>query len=97
MKKSKKALPIVLASALAATPFVAVPQAYAVEKLDVSADNDGAGKESDYDIKFTLEEDLSSGDTITVEFDSDFDVDSSISKKDISGIDVKKLKWMTMK
>ncbi|MFF0826896.1 copper amine oxidase N-terminal domain-containing protein [Brevibacillus sp. NPDC003359] len=91
MKKSKKALPIVLASALAATPFVAVPQAYAVEKLDVSADNDGAGKESDYDIKFTLEEDLSSGDTITVEFDDDFDVDDKISKKDISGIDVKKV------
>ncbi|UIO44757.1 copper amine oxidase N-terminal domain-containing protein [Brevibacillus brevis] len=91
MEKSKKALPIVLASALAATPFVAVPQAYAIEKLDVSADNDGAGKESDYDIKFTLEEDLSSGDTITVEFDDDFDVDKKISKKDISGIDVKKV------
>ncbi|MFF2527597.1 copper amine oxidase N-terminal domain-containing protein [Brevibacillus sp. NPDC058079] len=91
MEKSKKALPIVLASALAATPFVAVPQAYAIEKLDVSADNDGAGKESDYDIKFTLEEDLSSGDTITVEFDGDFDVDDKISKKDIDGIDVKKV------
>ncbi|TKI55915.1 copper amine oxidase N-terminal domain-containing protein [Brevibacillus antibioticus] len=91
MEKSKKALPIVLASALAATPFVAVPQAYAVEKLDVSADNDGAGKESEYGIKFTLEEDLESGDTITVEFDSDFDVNKKISKKDISGIDVKKV------
>ncbi|ASJ53334.1 copper amine oxidase [Brevibacillus formosus] len=91
MEKSKKALPIVLASALAATPFVAVPQAYAVEKLDVSADNDGAGKESDYDIKFTLEEDLSSGDTITVDFDSEFDVEDDISKKDIDGIDVKKV------
>ncbi|NQF12597.1 copper amine oxidase N-terminal domain-containing protein [Brevibacillus sp. HB1.3] len=91
MEKSKKALPIVLASALAATPFVAVPQAYAIEKLDVSADNDGAGKESEYDIKFTLEEDLDSGDTITVEFDDDFDVDKKISKKDISGIDVKRV------
>ncbi|GED56159.1 copper amine oxidase N-terminal domain-containing protein [Brevibacillus formosus] len=91
MEKSKKALPIVLASALAATPFVAVPQAYAVEKLDVSADNDGAGKESEYDIKFTLEEDLASGDTITVDFDDDFDVDKDISKKDISGIDVKRV------
>lgn len=84
MKKSKKALPIVLASALAATPFVAVPQeAHALKKVTVKADNDGADKDSSYDISFTLEEDLTKGDTITIEFDSEYTVSKSISSSDI--------------
>ncbi|MDR9503065.1 copper amine oxidase N-terminal domain-containing protein [Brevibacillus agri] len=84
MKKSKKALPIVLASALAATPFVAVPQeAHALKKVSVKADNDGADKDSSYDISFTLEDDLSKGDTITVEFDSEYTVSKNISSSDI--------------
>lgn len=84
MKKSKKALPIVLASALAATPFVAVPQeAHALKKVSVKADNDGADKDSSYDISFTLEEDLTKGDTITIEFDSEYTVSKSISSSDI--------------
>lgn len=93
MKKSQKALPIVLASALAATPFVSVPQqAHAIEKLSVEADNDGAGKESDYTIEFKLEEDLDSGETITIDFDSDYDIDDSIDKDDIdASFDVKKV------
>ncbi|RNB58567.1 copper amine oxidase N-terminal domain-containing protein [Brevibacillus gelatini] len=94
MKKSKKALPIVLASALAATPFVAVPQeAHALKKLSVKPDDNGADKESSYDISFTLEEDLSKGDTITIEFDSDYTVSKSISKSDIdASFDVKSVK-----
>ncbi|MFS0554042.1 stalk domain-containing protein [Brevibacillus sp. 179-C9.3 HS] len=93
MEKSKKALPIVLASALAATPFVSMPQqAHAIEKLSVEADNDGAGKESDYTIEFKLEEDLDSGETITIEFDSDFDIDDNIDSDDIdASFDVKKV------
>ncbi|MED3498027.1 copper amine oxidase N-terminal domain-containing protein [Brevibacillus agri] len=84
MKKSKKALPIVLASALAATPFVAVPkEAHALKKVSVKADNDGADKDSSYDISFTLEDDLSKGDTITVEFDSEYTVSKNISSSDI--------------
>ncbi|MED4570260.1 copper amine oxidase N-terminal domain-containing protein [Brevibacillus agri] len=84
MKKSKKALPIVLASALAATPFVAVPkEAHALKKVTVKADNDGADKDSSYDISFTLEDDLSKGDTITVEFDSEYTVSKNISSSDI--------------
>lgn len=84
MKKSKKALPIVLASALAATPFVAVPkEAHALKKVTVKADNDGADKDSSYDISFTLEEDLTKGDTITIEFDSEYTVSKSISSSDI--------------
>lgn len=84
MKKSKKALPIVLASALAATPFVAVPQeAHALKKVTVKADNDGADKDSSYDISFTLEEDLTKGDTITIEFDSEYTVSKNISSSDI--------------
>ncbi|MBG9568789.1 copper amine oxidase N-terminal domain-containing protein [Brevibacillus agri] len=84
MKKSKKALPIVLASALAATPFVAVPkEAHALKKVTVKADNDGADKDSSYDINFTLEDDLSKGDTITVEFDSEYTVSKNISSSDI--------------
>ncbi|MGN7468849.1 copper amine oxidase N-terminal domain-containing protein [Brevibacillus sp. SAFN-007a] len=84
MEKSKKALPLVLASALAATPFVAVPQeAHALKKVTVSPDDNGADKESSYDISFTLEDDLFKGDTITVEFDSEYTVSKNISTSDI--------------
>ncbi|WP_035297909.1 copper amine oxidase N-terminal domain-containing protein [Brevibacillus thermoruber] len=83
MEKSKKTLPIVLATALVSTPLVAAPQsAYAIDELSVDADDNTAGEESDYTIKFTLEDDLSAGDRIYIEFDSDFDLDD-VSKSDI--------------
>ncbi|MED4783295.1 copper amine oxidase N-terminal domain-containing protein [Brevibacillus choshinensis] len=91
MEKSKKALPIVLASALAATPLVAVPQqASALSSVTVTADEDTAGEDSEYIIEFGVDKDLDEGDTITIKFDSDFDVDDSIddSDVDIDGYDI---------
>ncbi|MED1950775.1 copper amine oxidase N-terminal domain-containing protein [Brevibacillus centrosporus] len=76
MEKSKKALPIVLASALAATPLVAVPQqAHALTDVSITADDEEAGETTDYDIEFTTGDFIDSGDKIYVKFDKDFDLD----------------------
>ena len=76
MEKSKKALPIVLASALAATPLVAVPQqAHALSGVSITADDEEAGETTDYDIEFTTGDVIDSGDKIYVKFDKDFDLD----------------------
>lgn len=84
MEKSKKALPIVLASALAATPFVAAPQqAHALSGVTVSADDETAGEDSEYTIEFTIDKDLDEGDSIFIRFDSDFDVDDSLDDSDV--------------
>ncbi|WP_312108721.1 copper amine oxidase N-terminal domain-containing protein [Brevibacillus reuszeri] len=93
MKKTNKALPLVLASALAATPFVAVPHAQAISSLEISADDDGAGEDSKYDIEFRLDKALDSGDYIYVEFDSDYTVSKSIGTSDIKAdFDIKSVK-----
>ncbi|MFD2371860.1 copper amine oxidase N-terminal domain-containing protein [Brevibacillus sp. GCM10020057] len=91
MEKSKKALPIVLASALAATPLVVVPQqASALSSVTVTADDETAGEDSEYTIEFTTGKDLDEGDTITIKFDSAYDVDDSIDDSDveIDGYDI---------
>ena len=83
MKKSKKPLSLVVATALAATPLVAAPQAFAITDLSVEADNTSADKKSDYEITFELEEDLDSGEEIYITFDDEFSISKSISKSDI--------------
>ncbi|KQL49208.1 copper amine oxidase [Brevibacillus choshinensis] len=94
MEKSKKALPIVLASALAATPLVAVPQkAHALTGVTVTADDNTAGEDSEYEIEFTTEEPIDSGDTIYVKFDKEFDVDKNIDEDAIDAdFDIKSVK-----
>ncbi|MDR5001142.1 copper amine oxidase N-terminal domain-containing protein [Brevibacillus parabrevis] len=94
MEKSKKALPLVLASALAATPFVAIPQeAHAVSKVSVTAKDDGVDEDSKYTIKFTMKDDLEKGDSITIEFDSDFKISKNIDESDIDAdFDIKTVK-----
>ncbi|QRG69826.1 copper amine oxidase N-terminal domain-containing protein [Brevibacillus choshinensis] len=94
MEKSKKALPIVLASALAATPLVAVPQqAHALSGVTVTADDNTAGEDSEYDIEFTTEEIIEEGDTIYVKFDKEFDVDKNIDEDSIDAdFDIKSVK-----
>lgn len=94
MEKSKKALPIVLASALAATPLVVAPnQASALTDVSVTADDNTAGEDSEYEIEFTPEKDLDSGDIIYIKFDSDYDVDKDISEDDIDAdFDIKSVK-----
>jgi hypothetical protein len=83
MEKSKKALPIVLATALVSTPLVAAPQsAYAIDELSVEPDDNTAGEESDYTVEFTLDKALSPGDKIYIEFESDFDLDD-VEKSDV--------------
>jgi len=89
MEKNKKVLPIMLASALASTPFVAAPQAYAVSKVSVDTSDDGVEESADYTIDFTLEEDLDAGDDIIVSFDSDFDLDDvDESDVEIDGVSI---------
>ncbi|MGG1663915.1 copper amine oxidase N-terminal domain-containing protein [Brevibacillus sp. NRS-1366] len=95
MEKSKKALPLVLATALAATPFVAVPhQAQAASSVTVEADDDGEGNDSEYTIEFTTDEDLKSGNTIYIKFDSKFTVSKDIDESDIytKDFDIKSVK-----
>jgi len=89
MEKSKKALPLVLASALAATPFVAVPhQALAASSVTVEADDDGEGNDSEYTIEFTTDQDLDSGDIIYIKFDSKYSVSKDIDEDDIYSKDI---------
>ncbi|MCM3557479.1 copper amine oxidase N-terminal domain-containing protein [Brevibacillus borstelensis] len=84
MEKSKKALPIMLATALATTPFVIAPQsASAITDISIDPDDDEAGESTKYTIEFTLEEDLKSGDKIYVKFPKQFDIDSDIDEDDI--------------
>lgn len=92
MEKNKKALPIVLASALASTPFVAAPQAYAIQDVSVDMTNDNVEETADYTIDFTLDEDLEAGDEIMVTFESGFDLeDVDESDVEIDGVDLKKV------
>jgi Copper amine oxidase N-terminal domain len=93
MEKSKKTLPIVLATALVSTPLLAAPHsAYAIDDLSVDPEDDTAGEESAYYIDFVLDEDLKKGDIIYIRFDKDFDVDSNIDEDDIdASVDVKKV------
>lgn len=83
MTKRKQGLPIVLAATVAAGTFLAAPQAYAIRGLDVDAKTDQAGEESKYTIRFELEEDLDRGETITIRFEDDFDVDERIDERDV--------------
>ncbi|MET3290650.1 UNVERIFIED_CONTAM: hypothetical protein ABID98_003220 [Brevibacillus sp. OAP136] len=83
-KGSTKAFPIALATLLVATPFLSIPKAYAVTDVSVDADDsDVAGEDSDYTIKFTPEEDLASGDSVTIYFPEEFSIDEDVSKSDI--------------
>ncbi|MFY0543224.1 copper amine oxidase N-terminal domain-containing protein [Brevibacillus sp. H7] len=95
MEKGKKVLPIMLASALVSTPFVAAPQAYAVSDLAVDMDDDTADKTTDYTIDFTLEEDLDAGEEIIITFDDEFDLsdidedyDVEVDGEDIDDVSV---------
>lgn len=82
--KKRTLIPLAMAAALVFASLAAVPQAYAVEDLSVKAiDTYKADKESDYEISFTLEEDLDSGDEIIITFDDAFGIDSKISKNDV--------------
>jgi len=94
MEKSKKTLPIVLATALVSTPLVAnPPSAYAIEDLSVEPEDDTAGEETTYTIDFTLEKDLKKGDVIYIRFPKDFDVSTKIDEDDIdANVDIKKVR-----
>lgn len=86
--KKKKLLPVVLAvSAMTATPFANVPKAYAIDDLEVEADDYETEAETDYTITFTLEEDLDEGEEITVSFDGDFDL-SGVDEDDDVEVEV---------
>ncbi|UFJ42882.1 copper amine oxidase N-terminal domain-containing protein [Brevibacillus humidisoli] len=83
MKKTKKRLSFVLAATVAASTFVAAPQAYAIDDLDVDPETDQADEESKYTITFTLEDDLEKGDEITIRFEDEYEIDDNIDERDI--------------
>ncbi len=100
MKKSKKIVPLALATSLVSVPFFSIPSAYAVSNVYVDADDsDVAGDDSDYTITFTLDDDLNAGDTITLTFDSDFDISSGIDTSDVevNGYEPRKVKYNSSK
>ncbi|HZG14206.1 MAG TPA: copper amine oxidase N-terminal domain-containing protein [Candidatus Bathyarchaeia archaeon] len=85
MEKSKKLLPVVLAvTALAATPFANAPKAYAIDDLEIEADDYDTDVDTKYTVSFTLEEDLDEDDEITIEFDSEFDLSDIDQDNDVS-------------
>ena len=81
--KKQKLIPLAMATVLGSTSLAAVPQAYAVEDLSVKADTYKVDNDSDYEISFTLEEDLDAGEEIVITFDDEFSIDSKISKSDV--------------
>ncbi|MEJ8548598.1 copper amine oxidase N-terminal domain-containing protein [Brevibacillus borstelensis] len=94
MEKSKKALPIMLAAALASTPFVIAPQsASAISSISIDPSDDGEGEESTYKIDFTIDKALDSGDSIYIDFPKGFEIDSGIDEDDIDAdFDVRSVK-----
>lgn len=84
MHTKKKPISVVVATALVTTSLAVAPQALAVEDVKVKAlDSYVVDEESDYEIRFTLEEDLDSGDDILITFDDEFQIDKNISKSDV--------------
>lgn len=75
MKKVKRVLPIILASALVSTPFIAAPKAWAIDNVDITADDNETGVDSEYEIEFQTEKALDAGDKIYIKFDKDFELD----------------------
>lgn len=74
---------LVLTAAVAGAPLLPAQSAHAISRVSVAADETEAGKQAEYTITFTLEEDFSAGDTIYLDFDSEFELDRHISPRDI--------------
>lgn len=80
----QKFIPLAMAVLLGSASLTVVPQAFAVEDLSVKAINTYMlDKKSDYEIAFTLEKYLDSGDEIVITFDDAFAINSKISKNDV--------------
>ncbi|ERM18588.1 stalk domain-containing protein [Brevibacillus halotolerans] len=72
-KQMKKSAFLLLATTLAITPLLSVPQgAYAVSDLSINAKSTKAGEKTTYTIKFEANKKTNE---IEVDFDSDFDLD----------------------
>ncbi|AYB38792.1 stalk domain-containing protein [Brevibacillus laterosporus] len=85
---------LLLASTLAITPLVSVPQStYAAKNLSIDADDTDTEEKTTYTLEFKAGDDLKKGDKITVKFDSDFDL-KNVKKGsiEIDGDSIKDLK-----
>lgn len=94
MKKKTRFIPLALVAALATSPFLtAVPKAYALALSDISPSSSKTGDESDYTFSIDLDKSLKKGDTITLQFPKQFDLDTDGSKNDITidGDSIKKV------
>ncbi|MGE5704521.1 MAG: copper amine oxidase N-terminal domain-containing protein [Clostridia bacterium] len=84
MKKKMKVIPLALVAALATSPFMMAPKAYALSVDDIETTDEETGADADYTISITLDKDLSKGDTVTIKFASDFELDENGDEGDIS-------------
>ncbi|AUM64678.1 copper amine oxidase [Brevibacillus laterosporus] len=74
-KQLKRGAFLLLASTLAITPLVSVPQStYAAKGLSVDAKDTKTDKTTTYTLEFEAEDDLKKGDEIVVNFGTDFDL-----------------------
>ncbi|AKF95343.1 stalk domain-containing protein [Brevibacillus laterosporus] len=74
-KQLKRGAFLLLASTLAITPLVSVPQStYAAKGLSVDAKDTKTDKTTTYTLEFEAEDDLKKGDEIIVNFGTDFDL-----------------------
>lgn len=93
-KQMKKSAFLVLATTLAITPLLSVPQgAYAVSDLSIKAKDKQASEKTTYTIEFEADKKLSSGSKIIVDFDSDFDLGKvETDSVQVNGKDVEEVK-----
>ncbi|MDF9413967.1 copper amine oxidase N-terminal domain-containing protein [Brevibacillus laterosporus] len=93
-KQLKRGAFLLLASTLAITPLVSVPQStYAAKNLSIDADDTDTDEKTTYTLTFKATDDLKKGDKIIVKFDSDFDL-KNVKKGsiEIDGDSIKDLK-----
>ncbi|TPG92662.1 DUF2808 domain-containing protein [Brevibacillus laterosporus] len=93
-KQMKKSAFLLLATTLAITPLLSVPQgAYAVSDLSIKAKDKQASEKTTYTIEFEADKKLSSGSKIIVDFDSDFDLGKvETDSVQVNGKDVEEVK-----
>lgn len=85
MKKKTKLIPFALVAVLATSPFLtAVPKAYALTFDDISASDYGTDEEADYEFTIDIGSKLTKGDTITITFPDEFELDEDGDTSDIS-------------
>lgn len=84
MNKKTKLIPLALVAAMATSPFLtAVPKAYALTFDDISASDYETDTDADYTFSVEIGNKLKKGDTITIKFPKEFELDESGDEDDV--------------